>query len=56
MLFRSNTDSEVLAILKTKTVTIPSKKRNGQIENREISAKLSRNTLYKYKKEMREGV
>ena len=51
-----NTDSEVLAILKTKTVTIPNKKRNGQIENREISAKLSRNTLYKYKKEMREGV
>ena len=51
-----NTDSEVLAILKTKTVTIPNKKRNGQIESREISAKLSRNTLYKYKKEMREGV
>lgn len=48
-----NTDSEVLAILKTKTVTIHNKKRNGKIENREISAKLSRNTLYKYKKEMR---
>ena len=48
------TDSEVLAVLSSKTVLIPKKKRNGSIEEREISAKLARNTLYKYKKEMRE--
>lgn len=50
-----NSDAEVLAILATKTITVPSKKRNGKVEDREISAKLSRNTLYKYKKEMKEG-
>lgn len=49
-------DTEVLGVLSTKTVKIPTKKRSGKVEEREISAKLSRNTLYKYKKQMREGV
>lgn len=49
-------DMELLGVLSTKTVKIPTKKRSGKVEEREISAKLSRNTLYKYKKEMREGV
>lgn len=49
-------DTELLGVLSTKTVKIPNKKRSGKVEEREISAKLSRNTLYKYKKEMREGV
>ena len=49
-------DMELLGVLSTKTVKIPNKKRSGKVEEREISAKLSRNTLYKYKKEMREGV
>lgn len=49
-------DTEVLGVLSTKTVKIPTKKRSGKVEEREISAKLSRNTLYKYKKEMREEV
>lgn len=48
-------DMELLGVLSTKTVKIPNKKRSGKVEEREISAKLSRNTLYKYKKEMREG-
>lgn len=48
-------DMELLGVLSTKTVKIPTKKRSGRVEEREISAKLSRNTLYKYKKEMREG-
>lgn len=47
-------DMELLGVLSTKTVKIPTKKRSGRVEEREISAKLSRNTLYKYKKEMRE--
>lgn len=51
-----NTDSEVMAILSSKTVKIPVKKRNGSEELKEISAKLSRNTYFKYKKEMREEV
>lgn len=51
-----NSDAEVLAVLSTKTVKIPTKKRSGKVEEREISAQISRNTLYKYKKEMREGV
>ncbi|MBO5388492.1 MAG: recombinase family protein [Lachnospiraceae bacterium] len=46
-------DVELLGVLSTKTVKIPNKKRSGKVEDREISAKLSRNTLYKYKKEMR---
>ena len=48
-------DMELLGVLSTKTVKIPNKKRSGKVEEREISAKLSRNTLYKYKKEMKEG-
>lgn len=48
------TDMELLAVLSTKTVKISDHKRNGQIRERYISAKLSRNTLYKYKKEMKE--
>ena len=48
-----NTDAEVLAILASKTVKVPNRKRSGKVEEREISAKLSRNTLYKYKKEMK---
>lgn len=48
-------DMELLGVLSTKTVKIPTKKRSGRVEEREISAKLSRNTLYKYKKEMKEG-
>lgn len=51
-----NTDAEVLAVLSAKTVKIPNKKRSGKVEEREISAKISRNTLYKYKKEIKEGV
>lgn len=51
-----NTDAEVLAVLSTKTVKIPNRKRSGKVEEREISAKISRNTLYKYKKEMKEGI
>lgn len=49
------TDAEVLAILKDKTIEIEVKKRSGNTELKTASAKLSRNTLYKYKKEMREG-
>ena len=49
-----NTDAEVMAILKSKTVKIPVKKRNGSEELKEIPASLSRNTFYKYKAEMRE--
>ena len=48
-----NTDAEVLAILSTKTVKIPIMKRSGKTEEKEISAQISRNTLYKYKREMR---
>lgn len=47
-------DMELLGVLSTKTVKVPTKKKSGRVEEREISAKLSRNTLYKYKKEMRE--
>lgn len=50
----SNSDSELLAILDTKTVRVPTRKRSGKTEEREISAHLSRNTLYKYKREMKE--
>ncbi len=46
-------DVELLGVLSAKTVKIPNKKRSGKVEEREISAKLSRNTLYKYKREMR---
>jgi len=49
-----NTDAELLGILSTKTIKVPSRKRSGKVEEREISAKLSRNTLYKYKRELRE--
>ena len=49
-------DMELLGVLSTKTVKIPNKKRSGRVEEREISAKLSRNTLYKYKKQMKESV
>ena len=46
-------DKELLGVLSTKTVKIPNKKRSGKVEEREISAKLARNTLYKYKKIMK---
>ena len=46
------TDVELLGVLSAKTVKIPSQKRSGKVEEREISAKISRNTLYKYKREM----
>jgi DNA invertase Pin-like site-specific DNA recombinase len=49
-------DMELLGVLSAKTVKIPNKKRSGKVEEREISAKLSRNTLYKYKKQMKESV
>ena len=42
-------DMELLGVLNTKTVKIPSKGKE-----KEISAHLSRNTLYKYKKELKE--
>lgn len=45
-----NTDAEVLAILATKSVTVP--KRNSKTETMEVSAKLSRMTYYKYKREL----
>ena len=49
-------DRELLGVLSTQTVKIPNKKRSGMVEEREISAKLSRNTLYKYKKQMKDSV
>lgn len=48
-------DMELLGVLSTKTVKVPNRKRSGKVEEREISAKLSRNTLYKYKREMKSG-
>lgn len=48
-----NTDPEVMAILKDKTVKVPVRKRSGKEEYREVSAKLSRNTYYKYKNQIR---
>lgn len=50
----NNTDKEVLAILPTKTVEIPITKKSGKIETRKISAHLSRNTYFKYKREMKQ--
>jgi ACT domain-containing protein len=47
---------ELLGVLSTKTVKIPNKKRSGKTEEREIKAGISRNTLYKYKKQMKESV
>lgn len=46
-------DKEVMAILKSKTITIISKNDAGQEIIREQSAKLARNTYYKYKEELR---
>lgn len=46
-------DKELLGVLSTQKVKIPTKKRSGEIEEKEISAKLARNTLYKYKKIMK---
>lgn len=46
-------DAEVLAILKDKTVKVPVVKRSGKVEYREVSAKLARNTYFKYKKQMK---
>lgn len=51
-----NTDAEVLSILKGQTVRIPQKKKSGKVEEREISAAISRNTLYKYKGQMKGGM
>lgn len=50
------TDKELLSCLKDKTIKIPQPKRSGKVEEKEISAQISRNTLYKYKKQIREGV
>lgn len=47
-------DVELLGVLSTKTVKVPTKKKSGKVTEREVSAKLSRNTLYRYKKELRE--
>lgn len=47
-------DAEVLAILKDKTVKVPVVKRSGKVEEKEISAKLARNTYYKYKADMKQ--
>lgn len=49
----SNTDPEVMAILEKLTVKVPVRKRSGKEEYREVSAKLSRNTYYKYKNQLR---
>lgn len=48
------TDKALLAVLESETISVPTKKRSGKVEYRKISASLSRNTLYKYKKEMKE--
>jgi DNA invertase Pin-like site-specific DNA recombinase len=49
-----NTDEEVMGILAKKTVTVTSRdKKTGRTTTKEISAKLSRNTYYKYKAEMK---
>ena len=45
-------DMELLGVLNTKTVKVPAKQKGKE---KEISAHLSRNTLYKYKKEMKEN-
>ena len=47
-------DMELLGVLNTKEVEIPVKKNSGESEMKKVSAHLSRNTLYKYKKEMKE--
>ena len=46
-------DMELLGVLNTKEVEIPVKKNSGESKMRKISAHLSRNTLYKYKKELK---
>ena len=46
-------DKELLGVLSTQTVKILNKNRSGKVEEREISAKIARNTLYKYKKMMK---
>ena len=51
-----NSDTEVLSILSSKTVDIPVKKKSGAVEMRTISAKLARNTYYRYKAEMKAEV
>jgi DNA invertase Pin-like site-specific DNA recombinase len=48
-------DIELLGVLNTKEIEIPIKKNSGETEMKKISAHISRNTLYKYKKEMKEG-
>lgn len=45
-------DMELLGVLNTKTVKVPAKQKGKE---KEISAHLSRNTLYKYKREMKEN-
>lgn len=47
-------DRELLGVLNTKEVEIPVKKNSGESEIKKVSAHLSRNTLYKYKKELKE--
>ena len=49
-------DMELLGVLNTKEVEIPVKKNSGESEMKKVSAHLSRNTLYKYKKEMKENM
>lgn len=50
----TNTDDEVMGILASKTVTVTSRdKKTGRTTTKEVSAKLARNTYYKYKAEMK---
>ena len=52
----TNTDDEVMGILASKTVTVTSRdKKTGRTTTKEVSAKLARNTYYKYKRELKEG-
>lgn len=49
-------DKEVMAILKNKTIIITSRNDTGQEIVREQSAKLARNTYYRYKTELKKGL
>lgn len=52
----SNTDKDIMDILngENRTVTISIKKKSGKVEKREVSSHISRNTYFKYKKELKE--
>ena len=49
-------DAELLGVLSTKMVKVPNRKRSGKVEYRLIPAKLARNTLYKYKRELKQEI